>query len=274
MNERYARAAALLGLLLIASAPRPVRGTGLYSDLPWWFAPVDTARARMLAGQSWIRTEQDDASLFTFEAGIRTGSRTSVRIQLMYPVIRRPGVFEHGFGDALVFGELRAAGDTLSRSGLFLHGVMRLPSGSETMWPYAFESLDGGAGIELRRLSDLLDLRVSATGMLAGRRVRDGDRRHENFALLAAAIGIRPLDRAGVVVSMFSQIFRGGGYREVYLLELGVRASDRFDLRLAGGVDSGDAAERVFNSLVQFTLVFRFPPAAEQRPADDAPAAP
>ena len=109
MNERRARAAALLGLLLIATAPRPAGGTGLYSDLPWWFSPVDTARARILAGDAWVRTEREDASVLTFETAIRTGGRTSVRVQLMYPVIRRPGGFVHGFGDALIFGEARAA---------------------------------------------------------------------------------------------------------------------------------------------------------------------
>lgn len=262
VNVRHALAAALIAALVILPAPSPVRGTGLYSNLPWWFAPVDTARARILAGQTWIRTEQDDASMLTFETGIRTGSRTSVRIQLMYPVIRRAGGFEHGFGDALLFGEVRAAGDTLGRSGLFLQGVARIPSGSDAMWPYSLESLDGGAGFEARRLSDLFDIRLSATGVLAGRRIRDGDHRHENYALFAAALGIRPMEAAGVTLSAFSQVFRGGGYREVYLLELVVSPSRQFDLRLSGGLDSGDAAERVFNSIVQLTVVFRFPPVA------------
>lgn len=274
MNERFARAAALLGLLLIATAPRPAGGTGLYSNLPWWFAPVDTARTTLLVGQTWVRTEVDDASLLTFETMIRTGPRTDVRIQLMYPAIRRSGGFARGLGDALVSGEVRAAGDTLGRSGLFLQGMVRLPSGSEAMWPYAFESLDGGAGIELRRMRDLFDLRLSATGVLAGRRVREGDRRHENYSLLAASIGIRPHPRADLALSAFGQIFRGGGYREVYLLELGLRACDRFDLRLAGGIDSGDAIDRVFNSLVQLALVFRFPPPAEPVPGSTTAIAP
>jgi hypothetical protein len=158
---------------------------------------------------------------------------------------------------------VRAAGDTLGRSGLFLQGMVRIPSGSESMWPYSFESLDGGAGIELRRLSDLFDLRLSAMGVLAGRRVREGEHRHENYAQLAGSIGIGPIHRADITLFVFSQIFRGGGYREVYLLEIGIHASDRFDLRFTGGVDSGDVADRVFNSLVQFTILFRFPPSGE-----------
>lgn len=274
VKERHARAAALLGLLVIATAPGPAGGTGLFSNLPWWFAPADTARARIRAGQSWIRAEHDDATLLSFETDIRTGGSARVRIQLMYPVIRRTGVFEHGPGDAIISVQAKVAGDTLGRSGLFLHGVLRVPSGSESMWPYALESLDGGAGIELRRLSDLFDLRFSATGILAGRRIREGERRHENHAQLGASIGIRPHPRTEVSVSAFSLVYRGGGYREVYLVELGARACDRFDLRLSGGIDSGDAVERVFNSLVQFSVVFRFPPPPGPPPGGDPSAAP
>lgn len=260
MDVPFCRRARVCLLLLVLWVPSPTHGAGLYLNLPWWFAPRDTLRCSVLAGQTHVAAAHDDATLLSLEFHIRTDSRSRIRAGFLYPVIRRPGQFVHGLADLFVGTEWQVAGDSTQRSGVYLRTDVRVPTGSESMWPYAWESLDGGAGIELRRAFDAIDLSLSAAGTLAGRRVRAAERGHENNALVAAAVGIEPGSGISLRFAAFGQFFRGGGYREAYLLDLGLHPADRLELRLCGGLDSGRERDRVFDSLVQFYLIFRFPP--------------
>jgi hypothetical protein len=168
--------------------------------------------------------------------------------------------------------ELRIFGDTLRINGLFLRGDMRIPTGSASRWPYAGESLDGGAGLEFRKLSETLDLRCSAAYILTGKKVEEEFYRYDNYALAGALIGLKPFHRVSLEFSAFAQFFRNGDYREIYLLGARTTLKGGLDIRLSGGVDNGDSGERVWNSMVQVGITWRWPGAWKRdRGPGDAP---
>ncbi len=261
----------LIAIVLILSAPKPARATGPFLNLPTYYGRIDTARVILDIGQSFVKGEHENSTVFSFETGFRNGERTHVRMQIFYPVLRHGGQYNHGFADLLLSAELRIVGDSLRISGLFFRGDMRIPTGSASLWPYAGESLDGGAGLEFRRFSEMFDFRCSATYTLVGRKVEEEFYRSENYALAGVLLGLKPFRSLTIDFSVFAQLFRNGDYREVYLLAAGTRLKGGFDVSLSGGIDSGDSFERVWNSMVQIGITWRFPGAWKgKRDPEDA----
>ncbi len=245
--------------VFIISAPEPVRATGPFLNLPTYYGRVDTVRVILDVGQSFVEGEFENSTALSFETGFRSGERTRVRMQILYPIIRRDGNYVHGFGDLMLSAEMRIVGDTLRINGLFLRGDMRIPTGSASRWPYAGESLDGGGGLEFRRLSEAFDFRCSATYTLSGRKAEEEFFRSENYGLAGVLLGVRPFSTFKIEFSAFSQFFRNGDYREVYLIGAGTRLKGGLDVRVSAGIDNGETYERVWNSMFQIGITWRFP---------------
>jgi hypothetical protein len=261
--------------MTILPTPEPARATGLFLNLPTYYGRVDTARVILDIGQSFVEGEFENSTVFSFEAGFRSGERTRVRMQIMYPVLRQEGMYDHGFADLLLSAEMMIKGDSLRSSGLFMRGDLRIPTGSANLWPYSGESLDGGGGLELRRLSETLDLRCSATYILSEQKREEETRRSDNYALAGILLGLRPFGPVRVDFSAFAQIFRNGDYREIYQLAAGMRLKGGLDLRVSGGIDSGESLERVWNSMIQVGITWRFPEGwKRKRGPEDVPEAP
>ena len=233
--------------------------TGPFLNLPTYYLQVDTTRVILGAGQSFVEGEYENSTALAVEAGFRSGERTRVRMQILYPIIRRDGYYNHGFGDLMLSAELRIIGDTLRINGLFFRGDMRIPTGSASRWPYAGESLDGGGGLLFRRLSDTFDLHCSATYTLTGEKAEEEFYRYENYALAGILLGLKPFHSFSIEVSAFAQFFRNGDYREVYLLGARTSLKGGFDLRVSGGVDNGESFERVWNSMFQVGITWSCP---------------
>jgi hypothetical protein len=255
------------------SAPAPASSTGLFLNLPRYFDHIDTSRVQLEISQSLVEGEYESSSVFAFDLGFRGGERTRARMQILYPVIRRNGLYNYGFADILMSGRLSIVSDSMRASGLFLRGDLRIPAGSESLWPYAGESLDGGGGIEARRISSTVNLRFSLTYILAERRIKEEGMRHENYTLAALLVGVLPASAVTIDLSAFAQFFRNGDYREVYLLTAAASPAGGIEVRLCGGIDSGGREERIWNSMVQVSLLWRLPvgtgpsePTAGERP--------
>jgi len=253
------------------SAPEPVMATGPFLNLPAYYARADTARAAIEIAQSLVEAESANSTALSFGAGFRSGERTRVRMQILYPVIRRDGYYNHGFGDLMISSEIRIVSDTMRVSGLFLRGEMRIPTGSASRWPYAGESLDGGAGLEFRRLSETFEFRCSATYILVGKKAEEESYRSDNYALAGVLLGVKPFDALSVDFSAFAQYFRNGDFREVYLIGAGTRLRGGLDLRVCGGMDNGESFERVWNSIVQVAITWRFPSGTKRTPGPEGP---
>ncbi len=254
-----------------ATVPGPAMATGPFLNLPAYYARVDTARAVIDIAQSFVDGEPDNSTALSFGAGFRSGERTRVRIQILYPIIRRAGYYNHGFGDLMISAEIRILSDTMRVSGLFLRGDMRVPAGSSSLWPYAGESLDGGAGLELRRLSETFEFRCSATYTLVGKKAEEKAYRSDNYALAGLLLGVRPFNALTIDFSAFAQYFRNGDFREVYLLGAGTRLKGGLDVRVCGGIDSGESFERIWDSMVQVGITWRFPAARKKAPGPESP---
>ncbi len=233
--------------------------TGPFLNLPTYYGRVDTARAVIDVGQSFVEGEYENSTALSFETAFQSGERTRVRMQILYPIIRRDGYYVHGFGDLMLNAEIRIVGDTLRINGLFLRGEMRIPTGSKSRWPYAGESLNGGGGLEYRRLSETFDFRCSATYILCGLKVEEEYYRSENYGLAGILVGVKPFSAISLDFSAFAQFFRNGDYREVYLIGAGTRLKGGLDVRVAAGVDNGEPYERVWNSMIQIGITWRFP---------------
>ena len=266
----------LAAAMLILPTPEPARATGLFLNLPTYYGRVDTARVILDIGQSFVEGEYENSTVFSFEAGFRSGERTRVRMQIQYPVLRQHGGYNHGFADLLLNTELMVVGDSLRISGLFFRGDMRIPTGSASLRPYAGESLDGGAGFEFRRLSEMFDFRCSATYILAGLKSEEEFYRADNYALAGVLLGLKPFRSLSVDFSAFAQFFRNGDFREVYQLAAGTRLKGGLDVRISGGIDAGGSIERVWNSMFQIGITWRFPGAWKRKygPEDVPPVTP
>jgi hypothetical protein len=249
----------ILAALMITSAPRPAKATGPFLNLPTYYPPVDTARAVVDVGQSFVEGEYENSTALSFGTAFRSGERTRVRMQILYAIIRREGTYVHGFGDLMINAELKIVGDTLRINGLFFRGDLRIPTGSGSRWPYAGESLDGGGGLEYRRLSETFDLRCSATYILVGKKAEEEYYRSDNYGLGGVLLGVRPFNTLLLDFSAFFQFFRNGDYREVYLVGAGTRLKGGLDLRVSAGIDNGESYERVWNSMFQIGITWRFP---------------
>jgi len=261
----------LIAAVTTATAPEPAMAAGPFLNLPAYYARVDTARAVIDIAQSLVDAESDNSTALSFGVGFRSGERTRVRMQILYPVIHRNGYYNHGFGDLMISAEIRIVSDTMRVSGLFLRGDMRIPTGSASLWPYAGESLDGGAGFELRRLSETLEFRCSATYVLVGRKAEEERYRSDNYALAGVLLGVKPFNDISVEFSAFFQYFRNEDFREVYLLTAGARLKGGLDLRVCGGIDSGESFERVWDSMFQVGITWRFPAAWKRSPGPEGP---
>ena len=152
----------LFAAVIAILAPGPAGATGPFLNLPTYYGPVDTARFYIDVAQSFVEGEFENSTALSFETGFRSGERTRVRMQVLYPVIRQEGYYNHGFSDLIIDGQIRIVSDSLRINGLFLRGELRVPTGSSSLWPYAGESLNGGGGLEYRRLSETFDFRLSA----------------------------------------------------------------------------------------------------------------
>lgn len=251
-------------LILLSTFPRESSGKGLYLDLPRWFSHPDTSRTSLTVSQAAVKGEHYDTALLTIGLGMRTGERTRLRFGILYPVTRREGIFTHGLADLLVSAEARLAGDSTGASGLYLRTDLRIPTGSGDLFPYAWESLDGGAGLEARGSLGPFRAAGSTSYILAGRRESSGDGSHENFLLAAACARAGGHGAIGAELFAAGQFFRGGGYREVYMLTLSGRISARTELRLSGALDSGGEKDRVFNSMLSVSVTIRFAGSSEE----------
>jgi hypothetical protein len=246
--------------------------TGLFLNLPTYYGRVDSTRVIIDAGQSFVNGEHENSTVFSFESGFRSGDRTRVRMQILYPVLQQDGGYDHGFADLLLSAELMITGDSLRISGLFLRGDMRIPTGSASLRPYAGESLDGGGGLEYRRMSEVFDFRCSATYILAEREVEEESYRADDYALAGVLLGLKPSPSLTVDFSAFAQFFKNGDFREVYQLGAGTRLKGGLDVRISGGIDTGGTIERVWNSMIQVGITWRFPGEHGRRHgSDDAP---
>jgi hypothetical protein len=254
---------------LILTITEHASATGPFLNLPVYYGRIDTSRAVLDIGQSFVEGEFENSAALSVEAGFRSGERTRVRLQALYSALRKEGSYNHGFGDLLINGEMRIVGDSLRISGLFLRGDMRIPTGSASMWPYAGESLNGGAGLELRKLSETLNLRCSATYTLVEKKVEEESYRSDNYFLAGALLGFKPMNALMLEFSVFGQFFRNGDYREVYLLSAVTAFRSDLELRIGGGVDSGKSHERVWNSMIHIGINWKFPGVWKRDPGSD-----
>ncbi len=271
-------------ICIIASS---VHATGLYIDLPSYFSAVDTSRIELVIGQAELQRVTGRASVFSGELSLRPRSRFHVRLCLLYPAMVRGGEITHAVGDGIVHGTYRLTGDTLEVNGMFLRAYARLPFGPKRMDPFSFGSLDGGAGFEFRMETSLFRLRCAQTYTLVGQRrkpttgapngtpyyplslaERCSDTEcfsHRNFFLFALSIDFTLGRSATFGFAGYSFHYRGGDAREVYMLTLGQRLSRGLELRFCGGLDAGSDIERVFDSLLSVSLVYRLlPPGGDE----------
>lgn len=258
----------------IVMLPSPAPCEGLYMNLPSWFAPVDTAGTRFLTSDSWVQMENSEAMVLSIEVPFNIDRRTAFRLGVTYPVIHLDSSFRHGFADGSISATFKMRGDSVSTGGLFLRGDLRIPLGSEALYPFSFRSEENGiypdigGGLEYRYESVFFNLRSSASYFMAGQKETGGNRIHTDFFLGALMLEISIGDRTSFRGTVFAIDFSGRGYRECYLFGLSRRISRQIDLSASVAIDSGTDEERLFDSLLSLAIGYRFPYSAPVREGD------
>jgi hypothetical protein len=231
---------------------------GLYLALPSYFSPIDTSKIVIGVSQTELERNAGRASLLYGELGVRVSERSRVRAGVLYPAVQSESAITHNVGDGLINWTTRIAGDTLNLYGLFFRADARLPIGPGTNHPFSFGSFDGGAGLEYRHRTALLDLRCSAAFTLVGKRRKIGGILHRNYTMLALSLDFPLPGKTSVYVSAFGVMFNGGGTREIYLIDVRYGLSNELEFLLAGGLEAGSDDERLFNSIISAVFVYRF----------------
>lgn len=272
-------------VIVVGVLASSVHATGLYIDLPAYFSAIDTSHIELVIRQAELQRVTGRASVFSGELSLRPRSRLHVRFGLLYPAMVRGWDITHAVGDGIVNGTYRLTGDTLEVNGMFLRIYARLPFGPKRMDPFSFGSLDAGAGFEFRMETSLFRLRCAETYTLVGERrkpttgapndtlyyplsvaERSSDTEcfsHRNFFLFALSIDFTIRRSTTFSFAGYSFRYRGGDAREVYMLTFGQRLCRGLELHLCGGLDAGNDFERVFDSLLSVSLVYRLLPRGE-----------
>ena len=251
--------------MVVVSLSASAEATGLYLNLTSYFSPVDTARANLLFSCSELERSEGNASFLYGETRFGLGGRVQVRMGLSYPLFERDSYFVDGVGDGFVYSTFRVHGDSLADSGIFMRGDLRVPIGSKNMFPFSYSSLDGGAGIEWRFEGPLFNLRAASTFVLVGERANESDIRTNNYLLTAASLESSFLGPSSFIFSVYSVRFRGGDSREIYSVAVNTALSGSFSIACTGMLDSGNERERVFDSLLSVSILYRFPSVAKNK---------
>ncbi len=255
----------------------PLRSDGLYNDYPSWFSAADTGGVVLGLGHLLLQCEYQDVSAAAVRIGGMLNERSSVRLSMLYPVIRRPGNYSHGFSDLLVSSSIRILGDSLNISGLFLRSDFRIPIGSNALRPFSFRSSSGGiypdagGGLEVRKEADFFRVKGTITHTIVGQKEEEGDLINTNYSLLALFLEFDLAGSISLQSSVFARKSSGSGYRETYIFSVSKRFSEKLAMIISGGLDSGDDGERIFDSLLSIYFSYSFPAGNKADEQDEPP---
>ena len=255
----------IAGIILVVSvSDSQLYASAIYIDFSNYFTPIDTSWVAIGFSQAQLKQDGRYSMVLSADMSWRFREKALVRLQLPYPTIRTETRFSHGIGDGIVRTSYRLMGDTLDTSGLYLIGDVRLPMGSRDHLPLSYGSLDGGAGMELRRKTSFFQLRFLTAFTMAGERVKAGPFIHDNFFTLAFSLETELFGGTSLAFSGFGLIYRGGETREIYILALEKHLIGGIGFSLSGALEAGSEEMRAFDS--QLCIFLRY---AMSTPADD-----
>lgn len=258
-------------LIIILISISSARATGLYADYTSFFSPADTVHKALVFRQADIQRDAGRVSILSAELALRPRPRVLLRMQMPYPTMKIDEGYEYGIGDGTVRAEVRVGGDSLNATGIFLVGDVRLPMGANTFRPVSYGSLDGGAGLELRKNTLFFQFRLASTYTLVGDRVKVGPFIHDNFLTLAFSAETKLPCETSISFEGFGLLFRGGGKREMYALSLRKALSESIEAVVSGALEAGTDEERVYNSQISLAVRYMFPFSGKEEPAPDVP---
>jgi len=247
------------------------RATGLYADYTSYFSPADTVHKAIVFRQTDIQRDAGRAAILSAELALRPRPRIMLRMQVPFPTMKIDGGYEYGIGDGTVRAEVRVGGDSLDTGGIFLVGDVRLPMGAKSFRPISYGSLDGGAGLELRKNTLFFRFRLASTYTLTGDRVKAGPFIHDNFLTLAFSVETELPRGASISFEGFGLLFRGGEKREMYALSLRKALSESVEAVVSGALEAGTDEERVYNSQISIAVRYMFPFSAKEETAPTVP---
>lgn len=135
---------ALAALFAVGAVPA-AEGRGLFLEEPPWHRPAlaDT----VLALELGCIATTGDTTAFLLQSALGPVRRGPLRLAFTWPFVsvRTAAGQEFGFGDPLVYAQLRLAGGPGSRAALAVEGRARIPTAPAALFPYA----TGGQEIEL-----------------------------------------------------------------------------------------------------------------------------
>ncbi len=250
-----------IAILLIAFfVPSGAPGaTGLYQNLPAFFAPPDTSR-QVSFGQTECDLRGTRASLLAAEIALRPAKRVETRLEIAFPALRGVDEIVYGVGDMTLRGALRLAGDSLGVTGVFLRGDVRFPTGSKSFRPFSNGSLEIDGGFEARVIARGFALRGAALHTIAGEKTNEPGFADDTHLTLAASASIPIPAIATAGASLFVVRFDRGGSRQIAVLSADRRLSSQLALQVAALFETGPEAQRIFDACGAVTLRYRFPP--------------
>jgi len=257
----------------LAGTAAPLGAIGLYDDLPSFFSPGDSVRT-LAFRQSECDLGSVHASLLTGALALRPARRYDVLLDFLFPTVGRSSGTVYGAGDMLLRATARLWGDTLNTSGLFLRGNLRVPSGSKALRPFSNAALQGEAGLEARFMRHGVAFQAAAVYTLSGESVRGADFADDRHATLAASAGINLPAAGSIKAAAFLMSYHGGGTRNVYVLSFDRSLSPQLAVGIAGELEAGGAAARVFDSTVSVSFTYRLPPHRPSPKPDSAEPSP
>jgi hypothetical protein len=249
-----------IAVALAAASTGPLGATGLYTDVPSFFAANDSTRALILVSQGELDLGAARASMLAVDLLMHPRPRYEVRAGLRFPAIRDAGDIRYGAGDLMLEATARLTGDSVSTSGVYLRAGARIPTGSDELRPFSDASFEGDGGVEVRFATRSFSVRAAGLHSIAAPERSTIEFTNGGHLTAAASVSAGPAELASIAVSAMYVRFDGGGERIVYACSLGRELSKQLVFELAGAFEAGGAAARVFDSCVAVSFAYRFPP--------------
>ena len=238
----------------------PLGATGLYTDLHSFFSPGDSSRALVVIRQSECDLGTRQASLLIGDLLIRPRPRFEIQIGLQFPAVRDHEGIRYGVGDLMLRASARIAGDSIGASGLFARADARIPTGSDALRPFSDASFEGEGGLEACFAARVFTVRAVGLYTLAVEKRQTADFSNDGHLTLSASISAGRSAVGSIGISVFFVRFDNGEERNMYALSLARELSPQLLFELAGALEAGNAASRVFDTSLSASLAYRFPP--------------
>lgn len=236
----------LLILLGVSQAPKTTIAAGVYVDVAGDVAFLTSTQAHALAGRI-IRSDGSDADASLYVLDLAFTVRSYALLELDIPIVTKvePNSVVTGIGDLVL--RFRARVYQKPRRVFHVLSAFRAGNGTTDVYPFASQSLDLEVGIGYVDSLDYVHVWATAGGAFVARQPENipEEDLHGGNGRVSAGLRFPFTARLSAGVGATALVYGSNRAREIYIVTVDYRRSQRLNFALAAHVEGGRSAERV-----------------------------